>query len=533
MQRSAFRQMVRLLGALCVLCGSLPFARAETDRELVARIDSAVVNGVRYLATRQSEDGAWRSDVYAPFKEGDALTPLVMTAILPLPIDDATAPARERGLEYLSALSSKALGANGGAKSLAYPAYTAANVTVALAQERREMLSQFSSGWVTLLRRLQLSEASEWKPEDREYGGWTYGHHAALRPPAGQPLGTLDEPNLSATAFALAALQIGGVPANDPAMVRGLVFVRRLQNSDGGFYFVHGDKVRNKAGVVAGSDGAFRSYGSTTADGLLALIAGGAGKSRPAQDARTWLIKNFSADAHPGKYADDRASAQNGLYFYWAAGMSAALRGDRPKDSSDGRQWTADLAQALIRRQADDGRWQNAAVDQREDDPLVATPLALQALTNCRAILTAEWKPVIPAQTGRAIICHARDAECQGDRMRYEPQPQKNTLGCWTNAQDRATWTISVTAPGEYDVIVWQGCGTGQGGSELAIGIAGEQVKFTVEETGHFQNFRKRAIGRLKLPVGELALTLKCLKKAKGAVADIRQIGLIPAGAAR
>jgi rhamnogalacturonyl hydrolase YesR len=49
-----------------------------------------------------------------------------------------------------------------------------------------------------------------------------------------------------------------------------------------------------------------------------------------------------------------------------------------------------ELADALIRRQRDDGSWMNRFTDGREDDPLVATPMAADALLNCRAMLKAE-----------------------------------------------------------------------------------------------------------------------------------------------
>jgi hypothetical protein len=38
----------------------------------------------------------------------------------------------------------------------------------------------------------------------------------------------------------------------------------------------------------------------------------------------------------------------------------------------------------LLKRQRDDGSWSNPAVLVREDDPLVATSLAMRALADCR-----------------------------------------------------------------------------------------------------------------------------------------------------
>ena len=46
--------------------------------------------------------------------------------------------------------------------------------------------------------------------------------------------------------------------------------------------------------------------------------------------------------------------------------------------------WAELLARELIRRQGDDGTWSNRFTAAKEDDPLVATPLALGALGLCR-----------------------------------------------------------------------------------------------------------------------------------------------------
>jgi hypothetical protein len=48
------------------------------------------------------------------------------------------------------------------------------------------------------------------------------------------------------------------------------------------------------------------------------------------------------------------------------------------------------LAAALIERQKPDGSWINDAVDVREDDPLVATPLAMMALADCQRVLSSD-----------------------------------------------------------------------------------------------------------------------------------------------
>lgn len=135
-----------------------------------------------------------------------------------------------------------------------------------------------------------------------------------------------------------------------------------------------------------------------------------------------------------------------------------------------------------------------------------------------------------PQAADGTITLPARTADVHGIQLRYEPLPHKNTLGFWVNADDYATFEFTVTKPGKFEVEVLQGCGTGQGGSEASVTIAGQALPFTVEDTGHFQNFKPRTVGTVQIDQpGRLTLELRAVKKAKAAVMDCRQIVLRPA----
>lgn len=124
------------------------------------------------------------------------------------------------------------------------------------------------------------------------------------------------------------------------------------------------------------------------------------------------------------------------------------------------------------------------------------------------------------------LLC--RYADIHGTMLRYEPMPHKNTLGYWVNETDWASWEFHVTRPGTFDVIVTQGCGTGQGGSEVEFAAGDQKLVMTVKDTGHFQNFIQRNIGRMKLGAGKHLFTVKPLKKAKNAVMDLPRVVLQP-----
>jgi squalene-hopene/tetraprenyl-beta-curcumene cyclase len=294
-----------------------------------------------------------------------------------------------------------------GPRGLSYPVYTAANAVIVLSRPRNAQYRKERDAWLAYLRARQLTEELGWQPSDREYGGWGYANGLPRKPSSGQATPPLTESNLSATVFALTALRSAAVPANDPALRKALLFVKRCQNynddpklrepvfDDGGFFFIYADSVRNKAGV-AGQDDAGRerytSYGSTTADGLRALLACGL----PVSDervaaARSWLERNFSAAGHPGKYPDERLGDRPALYFYYCYSVAQGLRALELQDAQQpaGKvPWRQMLTDELLRRQRADGSWFNPAKAVREDEPVLATSFAVLTLAVCRERLT-------------------------------------------------------------------------------------------------------------------------------------------------
>jgi len=140
-----------------------------------------------------------------------------------------------------------------------------------------------------------------------------------------------------------------------------------------------------------------------------------------------------------------------------------------------------------------------------------------------------DYVPNPQAKDG-TVVMHARTAEVHGTMLRYEPLPHKTTLGYWVNAGDWASFEFTIARPGTFAVEVLQGCGKGQGGSEVEVAVGEQVLKFTVEDTGHFQNFKARDVGTVKIDKpGRYTLTIKPLKKAAAAVMDVRQVTLKPA----
>jgi hypothetical protein len=150
------------------------------------------------------------------------------------------------------------------------------------------------------------------------------------------------------------------------------------------------------------------------------------------------------------------------------------------------------------------------------------------SLVALRMIPTCEGTPPVQKADG-TVVLQARDATVLGTIMRYEPKPEKNTLGYWIRQSDAAEWQFQVDQPGRFDVEVLQGCGSGQGGSLAEVRVGEKSLSFTVEDTGHFQNFRPRIIGVLEIEKAGLhTLKIQPKKIAAKAAMDVRQIRLIP-----
>jgi len=165
------------------------------------------------------------------------------------------------------------------------------------------------------------------------------------------------------------------------------------------------------------------------------------------------------------------------------------------------------------------------------EDCFVKTDVSkLQALPTSEAMrpLLADWRKAMNDATTEGanslIFLEARDAQVKATKMKYEEPPQKDTLGFWVNAEDTASWTFQATKAGTYRVTVLQGCGKGNGGSVVALDTKQGSCEFTVEETGHFQRFVPREVGKLTLVAGENTLTVRPVKKAKAAVMDLRRV---------
>jgi len=224
-----------------------------------------------------------------------------------------------------------------------YPSYTRALRVLALVRHK-------PSGWEKRVERLtrelcdsQLVESNGWSPDDPEYGGWDYGGVPPKKPHC-------QRPDISTTAFAVEALRAAGAPESAAARR----FASTCRNADGGAFFTPSARwvvPQNKAGPA---DGGWRSYGTASADAAFVL------------SESQWLDKHFTALRTPG-FPESAERWDEALQYYW---LFAAARAGRRDPAIRAR---------LAALQRADGSWANAHSLMKEDDPLLATGLALAA----------------------------------------------------------------------------------------------------------------------------------------------------------
>ncbi len=375
-------------------------AASPASRNDIQRAQSLAV---KFLIANQSADGAWRSRKYGVLKHGPELTPVACQA---LQRRGGSSPGADeagfKAVRFLAELVGPDGLVRGGEWGFRYPVYTsAAAIEVLAGDDRQAGAKRASESLLAFLRGYRFNGELGWRPGDATFGGWGFSPLPIRR--SDQPEMANDGANLTATLFGLAALRSTGVKSDSAEIGEIRDFVFRCQNfaarpaardrnlDDGGFFFSPVDTLRNKAGGAGDAAGnpRYYSYGSCTADGLRALALCGLPPDHPRVGAATrWLEQRFAVDAQPGRFAQDREIFRAAYYYYYAWSLAHALETLTRWNVSPGkqRQRAAELAAELIRRQAADGSWRNIASDGKEDDPLVATPLALDALNVCRRL---------------------------------------------------------------------------------------------------------------------------------------------------
>ncbi|MCB9762703.1 MAG: terpene cyclase/mutase family protein [Alphaproteobacteria bacterium] len=353
------------LGASAALAACTPAAPvAEPPIADAPDIPAAVAAGARWLWAQQDPGGAFPSRTFGVLSAGQSLTPFVLLALSEVPPALHPFPAEAAGRALAAALGmvddAGALGFAAAAPD--YPVYATAMLVSAIARISPSALPKHTP---PLLRWLGTQQYGEGWADHPALGGFGMGARVLPTPP---DAGHVD---LSMTRRALEAFAAAGQPGPGQA----LAFLARAQVDEGGFLYSPVDMALNKGGHA---DGRYRGYGSATCDGVLALLACGVTADDPrVQRALAFLHRVHRVDRNPGVDPQMSAFAQamRGYYRAGAAAVFARLGGPEG--------WRPAMAAAIVAEQRPDGAWENPSALQKESDPLIATALALKALTKC------------------------------------------------------------------------------------------------------------------------------------------------------
>ncbi len=360
-----------VVGTLIV--GSLLQAGSDAGQ-----LNGCVNKALTFLRAQQDQAGAWSA------QRNIGITGVVMTGLLKSGQVQPGDPMLDKGLKYIESLVNDKAGHMAGVdpKTQLQNYVTCVNVMALSAANRDNKYQAVIGNAAEFLKRLQFDEAEDKTPKDDFYGGAGYDSKS--------------RPDLSNTQFFLDALVAAGVPKDDPALKRALIFVSRCQNlkgehndrpwagdiNDGSFIYTAADGGESKSEYP---DGKRHGYGSMTYAGIKSMIYCGVSKDDPRMiKALEWVKKNYTVEANPGMPA---ATAQRGLYYYYhTMAKCLSVAGVDVIETADGvkHDWRAELTAALLKRQRPDGSWVNESDRWMEGDPNLVTGYALMALSHCK-----------------------------------------------------------------------------------------------------------------------------------------------------
>ena len=358
-----------------VVASSVPSPGTVT-LSVAQEVGAAIDRGLDWLVANQADSGAWSNDKFP------ALTALASQALLDSKDPDHQLAAR-RGLSFIEGcvqpdggIYVDVPGRKGGGL---------ANYNTAISMMALNAAGDPIFDKIILDARAFIAGAQHFG-DDVYKGG--FGYDASTKRAYTDLLNTY---------YATRAMhETQGVEDRRPASEKRVdidwketaAFVDRLQNKAaagpddaGGFVYNPADP---KAGTVTNATGEviFRSYGSITYAGLLALIYADVDRADPrVQSALDWAAKHWSLEENPGM-------GKQGLFFFYnvlTRALDAAGRDVVPVDENTYLNWREEVAKKVVGLQKIDpktgkGYWLNDQGRFWESDPILATAYSLLAL---------------------------------------------------------------------------------------------------------------------------------------------------------
>jgi Domain of unknown function (DUF4159)/Prenyltransferase and squalene oxidase repeat len=351
-------RVLRIAGRTCIpalLCvvtlDAVRPVQAGVTREEVER---AIRDGVRYLKSKQRDDGSW------PDIEGDSrsgMTSLVTLSLLTAG-EDANSPTIRRALDLLRKLRPEDLRST-------YAIGLQTMVFAAAEPERDKLRIAANVDW---LERAQI------KPGDPVYwpGTWTY---TDLKRRNG------DNSNTQYALLGLHAASEVGVPVKPEVWTLSRLYFERTQKRDGSWAY-HPESPASSASMTCAGLSSLIICGMRRFQGQEFLQGNeikncGKGTSNPSlKGGIDWLARNFEVGENFG------AGQQWKFYYLYGLERVGRLAGIRFFGTHD---WYRLGAEELVEKQDKLGGFWQGALMEHNDPPILATSFAVLFLAKGRA----------------------------------------------------------------------------------------------------------------------------------------------------
>lgn len=344
------------------------------DQSLQNEVRQAVSRGLAWLAEHQKEDGSWSDGTFP------ALTALPLMAFTAADQKERK-PVIDKAVKYIlscvqpnGSICKEKAGKGGG-----LPNYNTAISMMALHSTGDDAHTK------VILNARKYVAGAQYFGEDEYKGGFGYDKDTGRA--------YTDALN---TFYAVEAMKTtaGVEDKRDPSQKKvdinwdeTVKFISRMQNPPesgdqaGGMAYNPTDP---KAGTVTNKEGKvyFRSYGSITYSGMLALIHANVSRDDVrVKSAFDWASKHWTIDENPGM-------GQEALFFFLnVLTKSLAAYGQDVIPAKDGKtiNWKSEVAKKLVSAQTVDpktgnGYWENKAGRYMEKDQVLVTSYCIIAL---------------------------------------------------------------------------------------------------------------------------------------------------------
>lgn len=394
---------MRILAAVssALVCLAPVMAQVSEYEQKAAAIAEKAIG---YLRAQQDEKtGGWSVPKDGPAYP--AITALVLTGMLDQPGITANDKSVKAGAAYMLSFKQP----DGGIYDKILPSYNTAIALSALAKLNTPEARAAIKPAQDFLKSLQFGEGALTEGAFKDETGRVGKEHPFY---GGVGYGSGGRPDLSNTSFFVQGLHDSGVPGDDPAMQRALVFLKRVQmlekakdgtiindmeyakgSKQGGFVYATSlskDQVgsgESKTGMIEETmdDGTkvsrLRAYGSMTYAGFKSLIYAQIPRSDPRiQAAMGWIRENYTLKENPG-------IGMEGMYYYFIsfarALKAAGIDTVQPAEGTE-HNWRRDLIDRLAELQEPDGSFRVLNQRWMEGNKTLITAYALIALQNAR-----------------------------------------------------------------------------------------------------------------------------------------------------